>query len=138
MKKLEKLARIISQVHALSYPPFYAVDDSDFWDELKEVTESKEDVDKKFFLSISKFISDTILDNPKGTVEKLAIALSRIHSHRLVPFYFENESTVKSNLPDWDGYNWHTLRQNTTNDEEVSQLFFREMAASIIEEINEA
>lgn len=62
--KVEKLAKILSEVHGSCYSPFYESMNNEetsdpykySWEELEEKAENPSDVDKKFFRDMAKHI----------------------------------------------------------------------------------
>lgn len=64
----------------------------------------------------------------KRSKEKLAIILSRIHAHNLIPFYTSEGLLADTEIPaafenEWDGVNWEKLPERSLNADDLDKAF---------------
>lgn len=131
MDKTELLSKYLFDIHCKQLTPYYDGDDSLSWEDLVEKSNIKNDIDKTFFRNISKdIISKLKTESNFGTL--LPQLLYEIHASSLPPYYMS--------LDDYSVYhtdrsqnNWTTLKENTSDRDQVDKQFFRDMAKFIID-----
>lgn len=126
-----KIAKILSQIHSSSYAPYYTNGLTDFWSTLEKKTLNPNDVDQDFFIKMSDYVYKSIKKSVNRT-EDLAIILSRVHSHSLIPFYQTNQPDIKEDVNEWDGYSWNKLETKSKNDSNVDKEFFLSIAEEVM------
>ena len=140
---MERLAKILADIHVNNYSPFYDIEgyddpDLNFWFELPEKSnDNKVQLDKNFFRRMAKHVYKE-LNKTTNKQEVFARMLWNIHATRLVPFYkTQEEYDTYMNDPE-DSFrkdSWNNLTNKTIKKDKVDKQFFRRMAKHIIAEV---